>query len=221
MKTVSEASAAGLLRPYGITLSSYMHDKIAAYIDILARWNAKISLTTVTDPVEILTFHFGESLFASSCISLQQGRLADVGTGAGFPGLPLAIAHPTLQVTLIDSNSRKAAFLAEVTRRLGLTNVKIVRSRMAEFDSPEPFDFVTSRAFGQFVEFLKWSRENLRERGQVILWLGEKDLHEVNRFPGWKWKTPVRIPNSAHRYVLAGETEQTDAPDVPRGTFQV
>src|SRR5579863_1760181 len=119
------------LEPYGVALGGNLRaDKITAYISLLLRWNKAISLTTVTDPGEILRFHFGESLFASSFLDLKNGRLADVGSGAGFPGLPLAMANQSLNVTLIESNAKKAAFLSEVTRSLELQDVTVARSRM-------------------------------------------------------------------------------------------
>jgi 16S rRNA (guanine527-N7)-methyltransferase len=100
-----------LLRGYGAATSPELTVKFNAYIELLLKWNRKIALTTVTDPEEIVKFHFGESLFATSHYNLENSRLADVGTGAGFPGLALALAIPTLSVTLIESNLKKCAFL--------------------------------------------------------------------------------------------------------------
>src|SRR3984885_10156896 len=85
----------GLLRGYGLEAAPELTAKIAAYVELLTKWNRKIALTSVTDPEEIVKFHFGESLFATSRYNLEKCRLADVGTGAGFPGLPLALDHPT------------------------------------------------------------------------------------------------------------------------------
>ena len=99
--------------------ASELCERIRTYISLLLRWNQSISLTTVTNSDEILRFHFGESLFAASAFSLENGRLADVGSGAGFPGLPLAMLLPDLNVTLIESNAKKFTFLSEVVRELG------------------------------------------------------------------------------------------------------
>ena len=92
-----------------------------------------MSLTTVTNPNEILKFHFGESLFAAPAAQISDGRLADVGSGAGFPGLAIRILVEPLEVMLIESNTKKAAFLSEVSRELCLKDVEVFRGRMENF----------------------------------------------------------------------------------------
>src|SRR5689334_6164175 len=114
MKDLSSADLAPLLTPYYPMYSVHLGDRIRAYIALLSEWNRKISLTAVTDPIEIVKFHFGESLFAAYTLEIGDGRLADVGSGAGFPGIPIALAVPCVQVTLIEANAKKAAFLYEV-----------------------------------------------------------------------------------------------------------
>src|SRR6266851_5084734 len=94
--------------------------QIQQYIKILLAWNDKVNLTAIRDPLEILYRHFCESMFAGISVPIERGRLADVGSGGGFPGLPLKILRPGLQVFLIESNLKKATFLAEVIRELGL-----------------------------------------------------------------------------------------------------
>ena len=108
---------------------------VREYVSLLLMWNQSISLTTVTDPDEIISRHFGESMFAAKLISVENCRLADVGTGAGFPGLPLKILSPTLDLVLIESNKKKYAFLSEVVRSLGLKSVEVLPERfeMREF----------------------------------------------------------------------------------------
>src|SRR5271155_1161393 len=104
------------LAPYGLRVSPGLSASIRGYIAILLRWNSKISLTTVVEPLEILKFHFGESFFAAAAVPITHSRLADVGSGAGFPGLPLAMLIPQLEVVLIESNLKKATFLSEGIR---------------------------------------------------------------------------------------------------------
>src|SRR5450755_4300804 len=104
------------LEPYGVALSSAMAVAIRKYIDLLLVWNEKISLTAITSEIDILRYHFGESLFALGAIPINSGRLADLGTGAGFPGLALKIASPSMELTLIESNRKKCAFLGEIVR---------------------------------------------------------------------------------------------------------
>src|SRR5438477_6202893 len=106
--------------------------QIQQYIKILLAWNEKISLTAIRDPLEMLYRHFCESMYAAISVPVEKGRLADVGSGAGFPGIPLKIAQPELEVFLIESNLKKATFLAEIVRELGLTDMHILVSRYQE-----------------------------------------------------------------------------------------
>jgi len=180
-------------------------DQILVYIDLLLKWNRKVALTTVVDPVKIVRFHFGESLFATQCFSLNKSRLADVGSGAGFPGLPLAMAAPQLAVTLIESNRKKCAFLEEVIRVLNLPNAEAYRGRAESMAPISPaFEFVTARAFGHFEKLVSWAKTHLTPDGRVLLWLGEADARAVSSSQGWNWDAPRLIPGSSRRYVLVG-----------------
>lgn len=176
------------------------------YVSTLLSWNRSISLTTVTNPEEILRFHFGESLFVASLLPISDGRLADVGTGAGFPGLPLKMLAPSLDLTLIESNAKKAAFLAEVVRRIAVERVHIFRGRMEEADGT--FDFVTARALGQFEGLLAWAAHHLVKSGRLILWLGHEDAKSISHTSGWSWLAPVPIPGSDRRFIICGSPER-------------
>lgn len=192
------------LLSYGITLSPTLCDSIRTYIHLLLRWNEKIALTTVVDPLEILKFHFGESMFAVDKIPIRHGRLADVGTGPGFPGIPLRMLAPELNCVLIESNSKKSAFLAEVARTLQLANVSIFRGRMEDYPRSEPgFDFAICRALGIHAEFLEWSASYLNPEGQAVFWVGDRDSAEISRNHDWQW-SQCRIPFADHRVILAG-----------------
>ena len=133
-----------LLKEYG--LSNEVISKFEKYRDILLEWNEKFNLTAITDKDEIEEKHFIDSLFLDKYIPLENKTLLDVGSGAGFPGIPLAIAHPNLKVTLIESNGKKITFLKEAVKQLGLDNVEVVQSRIEEFAKRESFDIVTARA---------------------------------------------------------------------------
>lgn len=178
---------------------------IRTYISLLLRWNQKISLTTVVDPLEILRFHFGESLFASSAVPIEKGRLADVGSGVGFPGVALAIVIPELAVALIESNSKKAAFLSELARELNLRNVEVIRRRFEQMSVSQPqFDFITARALGNYESLLIWSHGGLAVTGRIVLWLGEDECRRISADSSYSWHDPLRIPGSKRRFILVG-----------------
>jgi 16S rRNA (guanine527-N7)-methyltransferase len=212
MKRLSNQQVAGIIAEYSITVDgeSPLIEGIQSYVALLLQWNRSISLTTVTEPEDIVRFHFGESLFAASCVPITGGRLADVGTGAGFPGLPLKMLISSLDLTLIESNAKKAAFLAEVVRRLGLERVRILRGRMEEFENQpdvalsRPFDFISARAFGQFDSLLAWSSRHLAASGKEVLWLGQDDVTAISHVEGWAWAKALPIPGSKRRYIIAG-----------------
>ena len=193
------------LEPYGLEASPELCISIQRYIALLLQWNKRISLTTVTNPLEVVRFHFGESLFAASIVPIRDGRLADVGSGAGFPGLALRLMVPDLSAALIESNVKKAAFLSEIVRDLKLDHVMVARTRMEDFSSAEPgFDFVTARALGKHDELLAWASKTLTGTGRVILWLGEEDCATISRKSGWNWRNPIHIPGSKRRFLLVG-----------------
>ena len=129
-----------------------------------------------------------------------EGRLADVGSGGGFPGIPLKIARPELEVFLIESNLKKATFLAEIVRELGLTDMHILVSRYQELgEELAPLNTVCSRALGEFGAFLKWAGSPQVACDQVVLWIGGRDLDEVRQAAGWEWHEPVPVPHSLRR----------------------
>ncbi len=202
---LSDSQIQSALAPYGASPSTGQCDAIRTYIDLLLRWNSRISLTTVTDPDEILRFHIGESIAAISAVPIAKGRLADVGSGAGFPGVPLALFLPNLDVTLIESNAKKAAFLSEVQRQLNLHRVRVFRGRAEDLPAEgAKFDYVTARAVGKYDELLLWSPKALNPGGKAILWLGDKDANEVSAYPGWTWHAPQKITGSQKRFLLVG-----------------
>lgn len=204
MKELSSGDITSLLAPYCFVDDQRIIEHIRAYIPMLLAWNAKISLTKITEPVEIVKSHFGESLFAASALKIRDGRLADVGSGAGFPGLPMAMANPGLHASLIEANAKKAAFLFEVARRLDLSNVTVLRSRMEDIGSVEVFDSIAARAVGKHASLMRWARGKLAPRGRLVLFLGEEDVQTVCDTRQWKWESVLKIPNSSRRFVISG-----------------
>jgi 16S rRNA (guanine527-N7)-methyltransferase len=201
---ITDWQIASLLQPYRVIPDSVMCEKIRAYVNLLLLWNRRIALTTVTEVDEIIRFHFGESFFAAEVLGLDQGRLADLGSGAGFPGLALKIIRPALDVTLIESNGRKVAFLSEVCRRLDLSTVKAIRTRMEDVAKEEVYDFSTVRALGSFKESLVWSKFHLDPAGRAIFWVGAHDAADIVKRADWRWLEPIHIPGSDRRLVLSG-----------------
>jgi 16S rRNA (guanine527-N7)-methyltransferase len=193
------------LEPYGVLPTIDLVARTKTYIELLLKWNKSVSLTTITKPEDILRFHFGESLFALSMLPVEKSRLADVGSGAGFPGIPLAMARPSLDVRLIEPNAKKFAFLNEVIRQIGMGNVTAVRARTADLQaSSDRFDIITARAVGQFDELLGWAKGKLAPGGQVVLWLGGEDAKLISDDGRFEWSPEVRIPHTDRRLILAG-----------------
>jgi len=179
--------------------------QIQQYIKILLTWNEKVNLTAIRDPLEILYRHFCESMYAAEAIPLKNGRLADVGSGGGFPGLPLKIMRPDLQVFLVESNIKKVTFLAEVIRELGLTSAQVLARRYEELgEEIAPLDYVCSRALGEYPLFLDWARSQQIAAKQVILWIGGRDLEEIQKIRTWDWSEPIEVPHSLRRLLLVG-----------------
>jgi 16S rRNA (guanine527-N7)-methyltransferase len=184
--------------------------QIQQYIEILLFWNEKINLTAIRDPLEILYRHICESMYAAEALALETGRLADVGSGGGFPGLPLKIVRPGLRVFLIESNLKKATFLAEVIRELRLTDAQVLVRRYEELgEEIAPLDFVCSRALGEFPAFLEWANSQQIAAKQVILWVGARDLPEIENIGTWDWREPIQVPHSLRRFLLVGTKRPT------------
>ena len=202
---ISNEQIAASLAPFGIHPSFDQVSEIREYISILLKWNKLISLTTVLDPAEIIARHFGESMYASSLTPVENGRLADVGSGAGFPGLALKILCPKLEVILIESNKKKCAFLSEVVTVLGLAGVEVLPKRFEEIRAGSGFaNLVTARALGGFPELLRWSQGVLSRRGHLVLWVGGDDSTKISGIPGWTWQPAVHLPESQRRFILIG-----------------
>jgi len=179
--------------------------QIQQYIDILLRWNDKINLTAIRDPLEILYRHICESAFGTSVVSVEKCRLADVGSGGGFPGIPMKIARPDIDLFLVESNMKKATFLTEVVRELGLTGVRVLVSRYEELsEEVAPLDLVCSRAVGDFAPFLEWASSPAIGTQKVALWIGAQDAESVRRLRTWSWDEPKPIPHSLRRFILVG-----------------
>ena len=193
------------LEEFQLALDDQQVLQIQQYMRILLTWNDKLNLTAIRDPLEILYRHFCESMYAAVAVPLESGRLADVGAGGGFPGLPLKIIRPDLRVFLVESNLKKATFLAEVIRELGLMDAQVLVRRYQELgEEVAPLDYICSRALGEFGPFLEWASSGRVGVKQVILWTGARDLPEIQKMPTWEWREPIPVPHSLRRLLLVG-----------------
>jgi 16S rRNA (guanine527-N7)-methyltransferase len=219
------------------TTNDVLYKSISTYIDILQHWNARINLTAIRNEEEIVTRHFGESLFAArhlfplysvssvvkgfdvevevandqrlplACPELSEGtndRVADVGSGAGFPGIPIKLWAPKISLTLIESNHKKAAFLKEVARALTLTDINIQTAR-AETLPPATFDTVTLRAVERLAEILPTAANLLTPQGRLALLITSSQLESTRAtLPNFTWDPPTPIPQSKSQLLLIG-----------------
>jgi 16S rRNA (guanine527-N7)-methyltransferase len=204
-KSLSAREIRAVLESFDLDATDRLCEQIRAYIDLLLLWNRRISLTSIVSPEEIVRTHFAESLLATKAATEILGRLADVGTGAGFPGIPLKMYISTLRLTLIEPNAKKSAFLAEIVRTLELKNVDIIQKRYEDVRAPEPpFDIVTARALGQFSEFCDWATTVMAPQGRVMVWTGPDGRLELERKKSFIWHDPYVIPRSKHRLIVSG-----------------
>jgi 16S rRNA (guanine527-N7)-methyltransferase len=210
-------------RPNAGVLSPEQLQHISTYINILLSWNARINLTAVREPEKIVTRHFGESLFAArhlfpaagpgigavepgSSLGVAQ-HVIDVGSGAGFPGLPIKIWAPRLDLTLIESSQKKATFLREVVRNLQLTGVEVFAGRAEAYSGPKA-QVGTLRAVEQFESILPVAAGLVASGGRLAMLIGELQLKWLQQLaPSLSWSQPVRLPLSSNRVMIIGSKE--------------
>jgi len=193
------------LAPYEVDLSDLQLHQVQSYIAMLVFWNQRISLTSINDPAEIVARHFGESFFFARFLAVRTSRLADVGSGAGFPGLALKIVLPELQVFLIEQDTRKSTFLHEVIRLLDIKSATVCRTPFEGLSHEiGNFDFIVSRAVGGHKNLLKWARSRLNPLGNVALWLGSEDATRITQLKGWNWHPLIALPDSKRRVLAMG-----------------
>ena len=196
------------LRPFlgGDGISTEQVAQVSAHIDLLLKWNARVNLTAVRSADEILTRHFGESLFAARQLRplvSSTSSLLDIGSGAGFPGIPIKTWIPELHVELVESRQKKAAFLNEVVRAINVSGLEVVNSRAEEI-TPRS-DLVTLRAVEKFATVLPIAENRLLPGGRLALLIGYQQISDASSLlPGFCWQNPVQVPLSSSRVVLIG-----------------
>ena len=216
LAAMETARIAELLEPFlsGEPLSPDFAAQLQAYLELLLRWNARINLTAVRDPEQIVTRHFGESLFAArvlrdaGALASQAGvapTLADVGSGAGFPGIPIKLMAPELPLTLIESQNKKATFLREVVRTLAIEGAEVYCGRADTWSSTAAI--VTMRAVEKFEDVLPVVASLVAEAGTLCLLIGASQTRSAQAVLGRHWQpgTVNPIPDSVGRVVIMGK----------------
>lgn len=179
------------------------------YVALLSKWNAVYNLTAVRDPMQMITQHLLDSLAAVTAFAGARNVL-DVGAGGGLPGMVLAIwameANPGMQISMIDTVQKKTAFLTQTKVELGLSNTTVYTARVEQLQVPQKFDVITSRAFAELSDFVKWSAHLLADGGRFIAMKGVAPHDEVARLPA-EWAVtelrPLTVPGlGAERHLV-------------------
>lgn len=195
------------LADYEVVVSANALGRLVTYQELLLRWNQRSNLTALRTPRRIVRQLFGESLYLTRVLVLR-GRLLDVGTGAGFPGLALKMAVPSLDLTLIEANRRKCAFLKEVVRTCGLAGVRVVSKRFQEWVAHAgdyAADVSTTRAVDVSAGFLELLAGVTAPDGRAVFYTTDAIARRIRSTArGWAWLEQVPIPNTrAHRLLMA------------------
>ncbi len=166
----------------GIALDAAARSKLVAYLELIGKWNKVHNLTAVREPAQMVVLHLLDSLSVLPHVAHAK-TLLDVGTGAGLPGIPIAIARPDLAVTLLDSSHKKATFLRQAKAELALANVQVACERVENWHPPAPFDAVVSRAFAELADFVTQSGHLVAPGGTMLAMKGVYPFEEIARIP--------------------------------------
>ena len=209
--TLRPELAAGL---EALGLPTALAAPLLAYLALLARWNATYNLTAIRDPRDMVAKHLLDSLAMQPFVRGLR-TLADLGTGPGLPGIPLAIATPGLQVTLVESNGKKARFLREAVRQLGLGNVQVAESRIEAFQPGTHFDAITARALATLPLILELGGHLPGPGGRLLAMKGVVPDEEIATLPaGWRLAAvhPLRVPGlDAERHLVEVARDRPEA----------
>ena len=197
-----DALEAGLV---ALDLDRALAARLRDYLALLARWNRAYNLTAIRDPREMVGKHLLDSLAMHPFVQ-DIGSLADLGTGAGFPGIPLALANPGLRITLVESSGKKARFLREAVRTLGLTNARVAESRIEALGEDAQYDAITARALATLPLIVQLGGYLLRPGGRLLAMKGVVPADEIAALPpGWRMESvqPLTVPGlEAERHLV-------------------
>lgn len=173
------------------TLPEEAQKKISSFLLLLQKWNQAYNLTAIRDPQEMVTKHIEDSLAVIPYI--KGPKILDVGTGAGLPGIPLAIALPHLQFTLLDSNGKKIRFITQVVSELAIKNIEIVQDRVEDYESIQEFQTVVSRAFASLDDFVGKTQHLLAKDGQILAMKAKVHPEELKNFSAHAKVCPLEV----------------------------
>lgn len=180
------------IRRLGLELPEGATDTLLAYLAMLVKWNKAYNLTAIRDPSEMVTRHLLDSLAVAP--HLHGMRLIDVGTGAGLPGIPLAVVYPQRHFVLLDTNSKKTRFLVQARAELGLENIDVVHSRVEDYRPQTGFDCVMTRAYASIADILSSSGHLLKAQGEFLAMKGALPEQELADMPaGWQLEETIRL----------------------------
>lgn len=203
MTNEREKLSAGL-RDLALDVPESSVDTLLGFLDLLEKWNAVYNLTAIRDRTQWVSHHLLDSLSVAAYMSA--GRILDVGTGAGFPGVPLAIVQPGRHFTLLDSSQKRTSFLAQTLAALGLRNADVVRARVEEFTPDQTFDAAVSRAFADLADFARLAGPLVRSGGSLLAMKGLHPDEELTRVPAplvLRATEPLQVPGlDARRHLV-------------------
>jgi 16S rRNA (guanine527-N7)-methyltransferase len=182
-ESLREALETGLSGLAGVDLGPAQQSMLLSYLALLEHWNKAYNLTAVKTAADMISRHLLDSLSIAPLI--KGTRLLDAGSGAGLPGIPLAIAQPGLEVTLLDSSGKKVRFLRHVRRQLGLENIHPVQERLESFSASVPFDGIVSRAFSDLASFVRAARHLAPAATRLYAMKGRRPESELRALPEW------------------------------------
>lgn len=169
------------LTALGLTLTTAQQLLLLEYVALLKKWNGTYNLTALRDEQTMISHHILDSLTLLPYIE-QASTLMDVGSGGGMPGIPAAICRPDLQITLLDANTKKTAFLQQAVIELGLKNVRVISGRV-EAAADCRADVITSRAFAELADFVNWTEHLLKDGGYWAAMKGIYPQEEIDKLP--------------------------------------
>ena len=195
----------------GLTLERDIQQRLLDYVALIEKWNRVYNLTAIREPEKMVSHHLLDSLAVAP--HLHARRLLDVGSGAGLPGIPLALANPDMHVALLDSNHKKAAFLNQAVMELKLKNAEVCAERVESWQAQNKFDVIISRAFSDMAEFVRITRHLLAPGGIYAAMKGLHPYEEIDKLPPdlkVLQVLPLAVPGleGARHLVLIGQKEQ-------------